>query len=125
MSRATVRATELVAEVQAILTAEAIEAVTVTTDALAIPAALAVGAVVAIQPPKLKYPAPYPSIEATWELFVIAGPYADRLAAWETIDPIIEALQLPLDIDTADPANFQHPSMPEYPAYVLTFTELI
>lgn len=124
MSRAIDRAEALVAEVLHLLTAEAIEA-TVTTDALAIPAALAVGPVVAIQPPKLKYPAPYPSIEATWELFVIAGPYADRLAAWRVIDPIIEALQLPLDIDTADPANFQHPSMPEYPAYVLTFTELI
>lgn len=125
MTRAIDRAAELVAEVQALLTGEAIENVLVTTDALAIPPALAVGAVVAIQPPKLKYVAPYPSVEATWELFVIAGPYADRLAAWATIDPIIEALQLPLDIDTADPANFQHPSMPEYPAYVLSFTELI
>jgi hypothetical protein len=125
MSRTIERATELVAEVLAILTAESIEGVLVTTNALAIPPALAVGAVVAIQPPKLKYVAPFPSVEATWELFVIAGPYADRLAAWATIDPIITALQLPLDIDTAEPANFQHPSMPEYPAYVLTFTELI
>jgi hypothetical protein len=125
MSRVIDRANELKAEVLAILTAENIDGVLVTTDALAIPPALAVGAVVAIQPPKMKYVAPYPSIEATWELFVIAGPYADRLAAWEVIAPITDALQLPLDIDTADPANFQHPSMPEYPAYVLTFTELI
>lgn len=125
MSATLERGAELVAEVQAHLVAAAIDGVTVTLDLLKVPAALANGPVVAVQPPKLDFTATMAGSAAdyTWELFVIAGPYADRLAAWAKIDPIIYALKDPMNLDSAEPATFSHPSMPEYPAYVLSFTE--
>lgn len=118
------RAEDIAAEVLGNLVAESIDNATVTADLLKVPAALANGPVVAIQPPKINF-VTYELTEYTWELFVIAGPYADRLAAWKTIDPIIAALRRPMNIDDAEPATFSHPSMPDYPAYVLTFTETI
>jgi hypothetical protein len=119
------RAGDLEAEIIGILVAAGIDDATATSDLLKVPAALANGPVVAVQPPKLKFIATMAGygIEATWELFIIAGPYADRLAAWTTMDPIIQALATPLSIDDAEPATFSHPGMPEYPAYVLSFTE--
>lgn len=113
------RADELVAEIAGLLG----EPVIVTADPLEIPPALSASRpVVAVQPPEISYPTHY-ATEATWELFVIAGPYADQRKAWETIAGIIDTLTRPLSIDTAKPASFAAPSMPEYPAYILTFTE--
>lgn len=113
------RADELVQEIAALLSAD----VTVTANPLDIPPALSASRpVVAVQPPEISYPTHY-ATEATWEVFVIAGPYADQRAAWETIAGIIDTLTRPLSIDTAKPASFAAPSMPEYPAYILTFTE--
>lgn len=125
MSATLERAAELVGEIQAHLTAAAIDNATVTLDLLKVPAALANGPVVAVQPPKLDFTATMAgsATDYTWELFVIAGPHADRLAAWSVIDPIVYALKDPLDLDSAEPATFDHPSMPPYPAYVLSFTE--
>ena len=118
------RAEDIAAEVMGNLVAAGIDTATVTTDVLKVPAALANGPVVTVQPPKIKF-LTYELAEYEWELYVIAGPYADRLAAWKTIDPIIAALHVPMNIDDAEPAAFSHPSMPEYPAYVLSFTEPI
>lgn len=118
------RAGELVEEITGYLAAENIDGATITMDGLAIPAALANGPVIAIQPPKLKYPT-YHLTEATWELFIVAGPPADKLAAWAAMEPIITALREPLSIDDAEPATFDHPSMAPHAAYVLTFTETI
>lgn len=118
------RAEDVAAEVLGNLVAAGIDNATVTADLLKVPAALANGPVVTVQPPKIKF-VTYELAEYTWELFVIAGPYADRLAAWKAIDPIIAALHVPMNVDEAEPATFSHPSMPEYPAYVLTFTETI
>lgn len=125
MSATLERAAELVDEINAHLLAAAVDNVTVTLDMLKVPAALANGPVVAVQPPKLDFTGTMAGSTAdyTWELFVIAGPYADRLAAWALIDPIIYALKDPLDLDDAEPATFDHPSMPSHPAYVLSFTE--
>lgn len=118
-------AADVVAKTKATLVAEALDDVTVTLDLLEVPAALAAGRpVVAVQPPELTF-INYDAADAEWELIVIAGPYADRLAAWKVIDPIIQALQVPMNIDTAKPANFAHPSLPDYPAYVLTFSDTI
>lgn len=122
----TIEATEeVVQRVREALVAEAIDDFVATLDLLEIPPALAAGKpVVAIQPPKLEF-LNYHTADAEFELIVIAGPYADRLAAWKVIDPIVHALQAPMNITKAEPANFQHPSLPDYPAYVLTFTDSI
>lgn len=113
------RADELVREITALLGAE----VTVTADPLKIPASLAAGIpVVSVEPPELTFPT-WTATEAAWELYVIAGPFADTRKAWETISGLIEPLLEPLAIESAKPASFAAPSMPEYPAYVLTFSE--
>jgi hypothetical protein len=127
MSATLERAADLVEEIKGYLVAAAIDNATVTLDLLAVPAALAVGPVLAVQPPKLDFTGTMAGsvTDAEWEVFVIAGPYADRLAAWRVIDPIVYALKDPLDLDGAEPATFAHPSLPEYPAYVLSFTESI
>lgn len=116
------RANELVEEIRAVLTAAGLDDVTTTLNPGEVPGALPNGPVVAVQPPKLSF-ITYHTQEAEWELFVIAGPPADRLAAWTAIDQVIEALRVPLDIDKADTANYDHPSMQPHAAYVLTFTE--
>lgn len=118
------RAEDLAAEVIGILVAEGIDNATATADLLKVPAALHNGPVVIINPPKLKFLG-YAATEATWELYVIAGPPADRLAAWATIDAVVAALQHPLSLDDAEPASFDHPGMQPHAAYVLTFTETI
>lgn len=118
------RAEDLAAEVTGILVAEAIDNVTATSDLLKVPAALANGPVVVVQPPKIEF-TNYAVREYTWELFVIAGPTRDRLEAWALIDPIITALAVPLSLTDAEPATFSHPGMQDHAAYVLTFTESI
>lgn len=115
------RADELAAEIGLALPAN----VHTTADPLTIPAALADGRpVVAIQPPDLAFPT-WTTTEVGWEVYVIAGQYADQRRAWEAIDAIIRELAEPLALDTAKPASYAHPSMPEHPAYVLTFTETL
>lgn len=116
------QAEEIKALIRETLTAAGLHDVTVTLNPGEVPGALPNGPVVAIQPPKLTF-ITYNTQEAEWELFVIAGPPADRMTAWTSIDQVIEALRVPLDIDKADPANYEHPSMQPHAAYVLTLTE--
>lgn len=128
MSNVVDRAEDIAAEVQAILVAEAIDDVTVTVDLLKAPAALHNGPVVVVQPPKLSFSSTFSGAvdtEATWELFVIAGPPHDRLEAWRAIDRVQQALLAPMNIDDAEPANFDHPGLQPHAAYVLSFTESI
>lgn len=113
------RADELVAEISDLVPAN----VSVTADPLTIPAALSNGQpVIVIQPPDLAFPT-FTATEATWELYVIAGPFDDTRRAWDTMAALIDALTVPLALDTAKPASFAAPNMPQYPAYVLTFSE--
>ena len=127
MSAAIDRAEDVVAEVLGNLIAAGIDDATVTLDLLQVPAALPNGPAVVVQPPRVEYTATMAGsvTDATWEVFVIAGPVADRLAAWRRIDAIIDALKDPMDVDAAEPATFAHPGMPDHPAYVLSFTETI
>lgn len=125
MSRLIERAEDITAEVNAHLVAAGIDDATVTTDLLKVPAALANGPVVVVQPPKLKYITAYGDADATWELFVIAGPTFDRLAAWARIDGIMDALATPMNLTDAEPATFQHPGMADHAAYVLTFPDTL
>lgn len=100
------------------------DGVHVTADALTVAPALADGkAVVAIQPPDLKFPPPFGTTEATWTLYAIAGPYADLRHAWTRLDHIISQLADPLPLDSATTATYEHPGTPGFPAYVLTFTD--
>lgn len=96
----------------------------VTDNALTIAPALADGTtVVAIQPPDLEFPAPIGTVEASWELYAIAGPYTDMRRAWASLDAVIHALAEPLYLAGAKTATYEHPGTPGYPAYVLTFSE--
>lgn len=119
-----VRAEELVQEIKDHLADSELENVHVTLDLLEIPSALASGLVAVLQPPELEFET-WDATTAKWELVIISGTYQDRLVAWSEIDPVIQALKTPLAIDSAKPANYQHPSLPDHPAYVLTFDENI
>jgi hypothetical protein len=127
MSAILERAEDVVAEITGNLIAAAIDNATVTLDLLQVPAALPNGPAVVVQPPRVEYTATMAGsvTDATWEVFVIAGPVADRLAAWRTIDKVMDALKDPMNIDSAEPATFTHPGLADHPAYVLSFTEPI
>lgn len=124
MSEAMERAEDVVAELTGNLIAAAIDNVCVTLDLLKVPPALANGPVLVVQPPKVKYITSY-AAEYTWEVFIVAGPPQDRLAAWAALDEIVDALRLPMDLDDAEPATFSHPGMTDHAAYVVTFTETL
>lgn len=120
------RATELVAEIAEHLEAAALDqSTTVTLDFDSIPQILDSGnACVTIMPPRQEFPTTALT-ENTWTVLVIAGPIQDQWASWGTIDEIIGALQGPLIVDSAEPAEYQAINGPNYPAYTLTFTETI
>lgn len=112
-------AAELVERIQGILGAD----VTVTMDPLDIvPSLSSMRPVVAVNPPDMDF-ITWTATEMEWEVHVIAGPVADRNAAWLTLDGLVHTLAEPLAVATAKTASFAHPGAPEYPAYVLTFTE--
>lgn len=77
---------------------------------------------VAVLPPKQTFKT-LAITENEWTLLLVAGPVDDHLAAWSKIDRITLALRDPLNIETADPAEYQMKAGPAYPAYTLTFTE--
>lgn len=120
------RATELVAEIAEHLEAAALDqSTTVTLDFDGIPQILDSGtACVTVLPPKQAFPTTALT-ENTWEVLIISGPIQDQWASWGTIDEIIGALQGPLIVDRAEPAEYQAHNGPTYPAYTLTFTETI
>ncbi|MDO5618023.1 hypothetical protein [Kocuria sp.] len=110
-------ARDLVAIAQAHLS----DAVLVTVDADQANAAVGQGSpVVLIQPPTIAHET-YNDTTATWTVIVIAGE-ASLLDAWAQLDDIGEALRLPLDVDRAEPANFQPPQGRAWPALSLTST---
>lgn len=125
MSAAVTRARHLAATViPEILAAELLDNVSVTIDGLDVPAALANGPVILINPPTLTHET-FTYTVAEWDVLIIAGPPHDAVTAWETIDAIMEALAGPLAVDTARPAAFAHPGIPDHPAYQLKFTEAL
>lgn len=117
------RARDIEATAAAVL-AEAGITAAVLLDPAKIPGRLHNGPVIIVQPPELEFTT-YTAAEAKWELYVIAGPPGDLLAAWAVLDPIITALQEPLSIETAKAASYRHTGGAEYPAYVLSFSETV
>lgn len=120
------RATELVDEIAEHLTLAQLDAsTTVTLEFDRIPGILSSGnACVTVMPPRQEFPTTALT-ENTWTVLVIAGPIQDQWESWGTIDAIISALQGPLIVESAEPADYQSLNGPTYPAYTLTFTETI
>lgn len=120
------RARELLAEIDEVLVLAALESkVETTIEFSAIPSILDSGtAAVTVLPSRQKFPN-YTHTEHEWTVLVVAGPIQDQVAAWELIDQIIAALKDPLDIEAAEPADYQTPNGPGYPAYTLTMSETI
>ncbi|WP_405472372.1 hypothetical protein [Paenarthrobacter ilicis] len=118
------RAEEIRDDIKGYLTAAAIDTAHVTLDVLEVPSALAVGSAVVIQPPDFTF-VTAAATDATWELHVISGPVQDTLTAWKRIDAIIDALEAPLDLIDAKTAMYQHPNLPDHPAYIISFNETI
>jgi hypothetical protein len=122
MSPRTERAAALITEIRALLVAAGLAVVHVTVNPADIIKAMPGGAVV-ITPPDLAFPTFYRA-DITWELWAIAGPGNDPLAAWDRLDAIVAALTVPLALDVARSDAFQPlGTLPPLPAYVLTFTE--
>lgn len=125
MTSALERAEQLRDDVAGLLAGEGIAAVHVTMDAAEAPNQLAAGqVVVVIEPPRISWQT-YTLREYEWTVSVIAGPYTDPLGAWRAMEPVIDALAVPLSIDAAVPSRYAPPNAPQYPAYQLTFTETI
>lgn len=120
------RARELLEEIAEVLVSAALDdEVETTSDFKAIPGILNAGsAAVTVLPSRQKFPT-YVHTEHEWTVLVVAGPIQDQVAAWELIDRIIAALKDPLDIEAAEPADYQTPNGPGYPAYTLTMSEII
>lgn len=96
-----------------------LDKVTVSLDPLDIPSGARHGIVV-ISPPDLTFTT-FTQTEAAYELSVIAGPADNMLAAWRTLDAIIEALRVGgLDLATARGDMFKPQHGSPLPGYTLT-----
>jgi hypothetical protein len=91
-----------------------------TTDPAQVPSGARYG-VVLVAPPALAFPT-WEGVEATWSLHIIAGTPTDQLAAWATIDGIIQALvdARTLSLEDAEPGQFAQLNGPALPAYTIT-----
>lgn len=112
-----------VATIAGALTASGVDDVLVTSDQLEVPNALEAGVTaVCVLPPRRDFPT-YTIEDTVWTVLVAAGPIQDTPTAWESIDAVTEALRIPLELTSAEPAAYQSPHGGEFPAYTLTFTE--
>lgn len=78
------------------------------------------GPLVLIQPPRVEY-GTYAQATAQWTV-ILVSPLSDQFDAWDQLDEMAEALRIPLDVDKADPTNFQAPQGKTLPALVLSLT---
>ncbi|MFT3877425.1 MAG: hypothetical protein QM708_13530 [Propioniciclava sp.] len=63
------------------------------------------------------------SLDARFDVHLIAGQPGDMLAAWDILDNALDALATPLGADEAEPASYPNPAGPPWPAYTLTLTQ--
>ena len=95
--------------------------VTATPDLTAVPSHLAAGhLVITCLPPRLEVPT-WSELEATWEIFLIAGG-SDALAAWATLDAALFVLLERLAVEEVRPDSFTDLQGKTYPAFVITTT---
>lgn len=78
-------------------------------------------AVAIVQPPRIDYQT-YTLADVEWSVVVAAGPSADYLRAWARMDAIVEAIRVPLGIDSAEPSAYRTAGGKEYPAYLVKLT---
>lgn len=117
-------ADDLVAEVQAALAAAGLVKAHATKNAAEIPSGARYGVVV-VSPPALTFDT-WTSTTATWELHLVAGPANDYLAAWATLDGLIEALVAAgINVAKAEPGGYAPSAQaPILPSYTLTLNPL-
>ncbi len=119
------RAHKLAADIRAVLAAAGETRVHVTLNTLEVESASR-GGVVLIAPPDLAFGGPWGDVQAEYEVYVIAGPADNLLAAWERIDTIIQALvEGDINLRHGKPGGFHGaPTSPELSAYILTLNDL-
>lgn len=117
------RGRELRTEIEAALTAAAIDDVEVTLDPSELESLVNGSSVLLITPPDLDF-ATYTATKGDWELQLIITE-RDVLAAWESASRIIDAIKDPLNLVTARATPFTvSPNGMPYPGYTLTFNEI-
>ena len=108
----------IVAEVREALTNAGLTQAHVTIDAAEVPSGARHGVVV-VSPPSLDFET-FTETVPTWELHVIAGPADNYLAAWSTIDTMIEALVTGhINLNRGEPGQYQGIRGEQLPAYTL------
>lgn len=81
--------------------------------------------VVVVAPPELTFDAPYGDVQIEFEVYVIAGPATDYIAAWDRIDTIIQAfVDADVNLKDAKPTTYEPHQGHALNAYVLTLNEL-
>lgn len=121
MSRRIERAKEILAEIRDILDLAGLEDVATTIKAQEIPAAALRAGVVAIGPPDITWENRNHS-ETAWTLVVVAGPVQDTLAAWATLDAIVDALAEWKCLDKATAGGYASQGA-SLPCYTITTTD--
>lgn len=96
--------------------------VMVTTDTVAAESQVSAGnPAIVINPPVITCET-YHAVDMTWQVWIITGPPTNRVAAWERLDQLIDAIRVPVDVDQFEPAAFQPAQGPVVPAYIATIT---
>jgi hypothetical protein len=117
------RGRELQTEIEAALTAAAIDDLEVTLDPSELESLVNGSSVLLITPPDMDFTT-YTATKGDWELQLIITE-RDVLAAWESASRIIDALKDPMNLATARATPFTvSPGGIPYPGYTLTFNEI-
>lgn len=81
--------------------------------------------VVVVAPPEMKFEAPFGDVQIEFEVYVIAGPATNYIAAWDRIDTIIQAfVDADVNLKDAKPTTYEPHRGDPLNAYVLTLNEL-
>lgn len=117
------QALALVADLQAALTTAGLTDAVATMNAAEVPSGSRHGCVV-VAAPELTFET-WNDPTPLWEVHVVAGPATDYLAAWNTIDTIIQALVTAhINLKTGSPGQYQPFQGVALPAYTLTLNPL-
>ncbi|WP_104136573.1 hypothetical protein [Cryobacterium sp. Y62] len=113
----------LVTLLQAALTDAGLTKAIATMNAAEVPSGSRYGVVV-VAAPELDF-ATWNDPTPLWEVHVVAGPATDYLAAWDTIDTIIQAFVVAqINLKTGTPGQYQPFQGVALPAYTLSLNPL-